>query len=122
MDCKQGRKRNFGFASILCIFFFERVPGLSPIVEIISLGLCDLAMSRWIDVMSRQGGGRAPTPYNEEFFFWWRRQVITIEDNLYVGIDYRGDPNIPLPPASAYGDIGKKCFYIFNFFVFFKKE
>jgi hypothetical protein len=28
-DCKLGRMRNFGFASILCSFFFERVPILS---------------------------------------------------------------------------------------------
>jgi hypothetical protein len=29
---------------------------------------------------------------------------------------------MPLPPSSAYGDIGKKCFYIFHFFVFFNKK
>ena len=33
-DCKMGRVRNFGFGSILSMFFFERVPGLSPRVEI----------------------------------------------------------------------------------------
>jgi hypothetical protein len=72
--------------------------------------------------MRRLGGGRVPTPYNDEFFFWWCRQVIAIEDYAYVRIDYRGDLDIPLPPGSAYGDIGKKYFYIFHFFVFFKKN
>jgi hypothetical protein len=57
MDCKQGRKRNFGFASILCSFFFEWVPGLSPRVEIIPHGRmrsnhvmvdrCDEVARRW---------------------------------------------------------------------------
>jgi hypothetical protein len=122
MDCKQGRKRNFGFASILCSFFFEWVPGLSPRVEIIPHGPRDPSMSWWTDVMRRLGGGRVPTPYNDEFFFWWRRQVIAIDDYPYAGIDYRGDPDMPFPPGSAYGDIGKKCFYIFHFFVFFQKE
>jgi hypothetical protein len=34
MDYKQGKMRNFIFASILCIFSFERVPCFSPRVEI----------------------------------------------------------------------------------------
>jgi hypothetical protein len=68
-DCKQGRKRNFRFASILCSFFFERVLGLSPRVEIITHGLRDPSMSWWTDMMRQLGGGRVPTPYNDEFFF-----------------------------------------------------
>jgi hypothetical protein len=70
--CKHGDKRNFGFASILCIFFFERVPGLGPRVEIIPKGPRDLAISRWTEVMRRQGGARVPTHHNDAFFYWWR--------------------------------------------------
>ena len=33
-DCKMGGVRNFGFDSILSMFFFERVLGLSPRVDI----------------------------------------------------------------------------------------
>ena len=33
-DCKMGRIRKFGFGSILSTFFFERVLGLSPRVDI----------------------------------------------------------------------------------------
>jgi hypothetical protein len=67
-DCKLGRMRNFGFASILCSFFFERVLALSPRVEITLHGIRDPAMSRWIEVMRWLGGGREPIPYNDEFF------------------------------------------------------
>jgi hypothetical protein len=84
---KQGKKRNFIFASILCIFFFERVLGLSPRVDITPHGLHDLAMSQWTDVMRKIGGGRVPTLYNDELFFWWRQHVIEIDDYPYVGID-----------------------------------
>lgn len=28
--CKEGKTHNFGFGSVLCSLFFERVPGLSP--------------------------------------------------------------------------------------------
>ena len=42
-DCKMGRVRNFGFSSILSMFFFERVPGLSPRVDISPHGVRDPA-------------------------------------------------------------------------------
>ena len=34
-ECKIGRVRNFGFSSMLSTFFFERVPGLSPRVDML---------------------------------------------------------------------------------------
>jgi hypothetical protein len=61
-DCKLGRMRNFGFTSILCSFFFERVPILSPRVEINPHGQCDPTMSQWTNVMRRLGGSRVPMP------------------------------------------------------------
>jgi hypothetical protein len=63
-------------------------------------------MSWWTEVMRWLGGGRVLTPYNDEFFFWCHRQVIDLEDYPYLGIDFRGDPKIPLPPGFTYGDIG----------------
>ena len=38
-DCKMGRVQNFGFGSILSTCFFERVPGLSPRVDIAPHGV-----------------------------------------------------------------------------------
>jgi hypothetical protein len=52
-ECKQGGKRNFGFASILCSFFFEQVLGLGPIFDIISRGPHDPAMAWWTKLMRR---------------------------------------------------------------------
>jgi hypothetical protein len=70
MECKQGGgERNFEFSSILCSFFFERVLGLGPRVDILPRGPHNPAMARWIEVMRWQGGGRVPTPYNEDFFY-----------------------------------------------------
>ena len=31
-----------------------------------------------------------------------------IEDYVYVGTDFKGDPDLPLPPSAQWGDIGKK--------------
>jgi hypothetical protein len=65
------------------------------------------------------GGGRVPTPYNDEFFFWWSRQVMALEDYPYAGIDFRGDPDMSLPPGSTYGDIGMQKFLNISFFFVF---
>jgi hypothetical protein len=68
---------------------------------------------RWL------GGGRVLIPYNEDFFFWWPWQVIELEDYPYAGIDFRGDPNIPLQLGSTYGDIGMTNFLNISFFCIF---
>ena len=107
-ECKAGRIQNFGFSSILRTFFFERVPGLNPRVDVPLHGVRDPAQWRWADAMRRLGGGRVANPYPTDFFPWWRRQIIAIEDYPYAGIDFRGDPDMPLPPGSAYGDIGNE--------------
>jgi hypothetical protein len=120
-DWKQGRKRNFGFTSILYIFLFEQVPILIPRFEIVPHRPCDPTMSRWTEVIRRLGGGRVPTPYNDEFFFWWHRQVIGLDGYPYEGINYRGDPDMPLPPSSTYGDIGKYIFIYLIFLCFSKR-
>ena len=75
--------------------------------------------------MHRMGGGRVANPYPVELFPWLQRQIVTIDDYPYVGIEFRGDPYVPLLPGVAYGDIGKESqthflsFELFNFFVFF---
>ena len=71
-ECKAGRVRNFGFSSILSMFFFERVLGLSPRVDIPLHGVRHPAQRRWVDAMRRLGGGRVANPYPADFFPWWR--------------------------------------------------
>jgi hypothetical protein len=66
--------------------------------------------------MRRQRGDRVPTPYNEDFFYWWKREVISLDDYPYAGIDFRGDPDMPLPPGATYGDIGMSN--VFKYFIF----
>ena len=117
--------RNFGFANILSNFFFERLQGLSPRFQIPPHGLRDPAQTRWAVVMRQLGGGRVATPYPLDFYHWWQRQIMSIDDYPYAGIDFCGDLDMPLPPGIAYGDIGKESqthflsFELFNFFCVF---
>jgi hypothetical protein len=49
--------------------------------------------------------------------------VIDLEDYPYAGIKFRGDLDMPLPPGSAYGDIGMKFVFLnISFFCIFVKE
>ena len=58
--------------------------------------------------MRRLGGGRVSDPYPADFFPWWKRLIISIDDYPYAGIYFRGDPDMPLLPGEAYGDIGNE--------------
>ena len=100
-----GKVQKFGFSSILSMFFFERVLGLSPRVDFPLHGVRDPSQWNWADAMRRLGGGRVSNPYLDYFFPWSWRQIVAIDDYHYAGIDFRGDPDMPLPPGSAYSDI-----------------
>ena len=58
--------------------------------------------------MHRLDRGRVSNPYLADFFPRWQWQIVTIDDYPYVGIDFWGDPDMPLPPGSAYGGIGNE--------------
>jgi len=42
-----------------------------------------------------------------------------LEDYPYARIDFRGDPNMPLPLGSAYRDIGMPKFFEYFIFLYF---
>jgi len=84
-SCRRGKTGNFGFGNILYFFFFERVPSLSPRVPVGPHSLTIPAMGRWTFLMLRLGGGRAPSPFDDDFYSCWSRQVIAIKDYPYAG-------------------------------------
>lgn len=45
--------------------------------------------------------------FDDEFFAWWDQQIIAVDDYSYVGMDFRGDPDLIFPPNTTWGDIGK---------------
>jgi hypothetical protein len=122
-DCRQRDQRNFGFGTILCSFFFERVPCFSPRMTVRGHLATFPAVCRWAALLPRQGGGRTVESFNDDFFAWLSRQIPAIEDYPYAGIDFSRDPAMPVPPGEERGEIGKSppvCFFvcICNFYVF----
>ena len=58
--------------------------------------------------MACTGGGKAKVKFEASFFHWLCDQILMIEDYAYAGTDFRGNPDLPLPPGAQWGDIGKK--------------
>ena len=79
--------------------------------------------------MARTGVSRGRVKFVDPFFKWLRDQMLMVEDYTYVGTDFIGDLDLPLPPGGQWGDIGKKqetltmenVFMFFMFFIFYDK-
>jgi hypothetical protein len=121
-DARERTHRNFGFGTILCSFFFERVPCFSPRMTVRGHLASFPAVCRWAALLPRQGGGRTVESFNDDFFAWLSRQIPMIEDYPYAGIDFSRDPEMPVPPGEALGEIGKSplvlFFVLFTYVIF----
>ena len=105
--CKRGMRKNFGYSSILVSFFFKRVLGLSYAVPLPIRSPRRPRLSRWGDIFLRQGGGGSvQSVYDNDFYFWWERQLLALEQFPYARMDFRGDPDLVLPPRRAWGELG----------------
>lgn len=58
----------------------------------------DMKLLRWSEIMPRGGGGQQ-MHFHLLFFGLLCQQLIFVDDYAYVGIDFRGDPDLPLPPS-----------------------
>jgi hypothetical protein len=63
-------------------------------------------MKRWVDLMAHVAD--PIVKYNDVFFDWLRTQMLMVDDYAYVGMDFRGYPDLVLPEGSQWGDTGEK--------------
>ena len=113
--CNTGRHKFFGYGSRICSFFFERIPALTLRVSMPPPPLREPWMARWTRLWYRLGGGPA-RHYHEDFFNWWARLTFCVDEYCYTRMDYHGDPDLPLPVGSLWGDIGMiSVFCVFSY-------
>jgi hypothetical protein len=117
-DFRQRTHRNFRFRTIMCSFFFERVPCFSPRMTVRGHLATFPAVCRWAALLPRQGGGRTVESFNDDFFAWISQQIPAIEEYPYAGIDFSRDPSMPVPPSEVQGEIGKSSSVQFLFFAY----
>ena len=113
---KGGRKKNFNYGSIFISFALERIPLMQP--QHVMLGVSnprDPRMQRWVELMARHVG-QSTIVFSTAFFAWFRRNIFTIDDHAYVGIDFRGDLDLVLPEGAQSSAIGKNFLTMFFYF------
>jgi hypothetical protein len=67
-DFHQRTQRNFGFRTILCSLFFERVPSFSPRVVVRGHHASFPTICRWTVLLLPQSGGRTNESFDDDFF------------------------------------------------------
>ena len=103
---------------------FERVPALRLQTMVLDPphNVRETRATKWSRVMPRGGGGRSVS-WGLCFREWLESQVIFVEDWPYAGIDFRGDPDMPLPAGEQWDDEGMTLdlfhFHLYDVFVFF---
>lgn len=118
IECCGRSNKNFGFGTILCSCFFERVPSLSPRETVRGHVALLPAVCRWATLLPRLGGGRTIEVFDDTFFDLWSQQISIIKDYPYVGINFSRDLDMSLPFGAERGEIGTFAFKSFFFLIF----
>jgi len=104
---KNERSKNFGYGSILTDFSLEKIPLMQP--QYISLGVLapiEPLMQRWVDLMARHAG-QSQISFSNSLFERFNHQEMVFAEYPYVGMDFRGDPDLVLLAGEQWGVIGK---------------
>jgi hypothetical protein len=107
--CRSTCRGGFAFGSILVAFFLERVPALQPRVVLEVPAVRDPCLRRWSEILVRHGGGEGGHYFTEEATQIWRQMLQFILRFPYAGVDFRGDPDMVLPPGEVFDHRGTLC-------------
>ena len=81
--------------------------GLSPAIPLPVQSPRQPRLSIWGDIFLRKGGGGlVQSLYDDDFYFLWEQHFPALEQFPYAGMDFRGDPDLVLPPGGAWGELG----------------
>jgi hypothetical protein len=93
-------------------------------VALIACPATDPHMERCTILSLRLGNEPSVFRFTIDFFAWWRRQLVVIEDFLYVGVEFRGSADLVLLEGTKWDASGTKDhnlvkMYFFICFVFY---
>jgi hypothetical protein len=104
--CRSIGRGEFAFGSILVAFFLERVPMLHPRVLLEAPGVREPRLRWWSQILVRHGGGEGGHYFTAEVAQIWRQMPQVILQFPYAGVDFRGDPDMVLPPGEVFDHRG----------------
>ena len=73
----------------------------------IELRAHDPHMLIWVEIIVYHGGGRYRVKYETNFFRWLHDHLLMIEDYIYVGTNFQGDPYLASSVDEQWGDLGE---------------
>jgi hypothetical protein len=110
--CRSTGRGEFAFGSILVAFFLERVSMLRPRVLLDAPGVREPRLIRWSQILICHGGGEGGHYFTVEAAQIWRQMPQVILQFPYAGVDFRGDPDMVLPPREVFDHRGMWCFCV----------
>ena len=100
--CRTTDSGDFAFGSILVAWFLERVSMLYPRVLLGAPGVQESRLRRWSTILIHHGGGEGGHFFMAEAAQVWRQMSQIILRYPYCGVDFRGDPDMVLPPGEVF--------------------
>jgi hypothetical protein len=104
--CRSTDTGDFAFGSILVAWFLERVSMLHPRILLGTPGAREPRLRRWSTILVRHGGGEGGHFFTAEAAQVWRQMPQVILQYPYAGVDFRGDPDMVLPPGEVFDHRG----------------
>jgi hypothetical protein len=120
-NCRRGETKQFGYGSILVPLILERVPAMRLQTMAVDPPGSSGDEGQSMGSHHATWGWRPPHSWGAFFRDWLDQQEIFVEDWPYAGMDFRNDPDMPLPPGEQWDDAGMTLclFEFFNVFDFF---
>jgi len=100
----------------------ERVPILQPQIALPVRVPTEPRLILWSSLAERLRGVQT-LRFDASFLAWLDRQQLNVEGFPYAGMDFRGDPELVLPPGRNWDESGM-CFlvfyhiYVFGIFIY----
>ena len=85
---------------------------LRPRVLLEAPGVREPHLRRWSEILVRHGGGEGGHYFTTEAAQIWRQMSQVILQFPYAGVDFRGDPDMVLPPGEVFDRRGMCCFCV----------
>ena len=104
--CQTIDSGNFAFGSIVVAWFLERVSMLRPRILLGTPGAREPRLRWWSTILVRHGGGECCHFFMAEVAQVWRKMPQIILQYPYYGVDFRGDPDMVLPPGEVFDHRG----------------
>jgi hypothetical protein len=85
---------------------------LCPRVLLEVSGAQEPRLRRWSQILVHHGGGEGGHYFTVQVAQIWRQMPQVILRYPYAGVDFRGDPDMVLPPGEVFDDRGMFVFCI----------